>query len=360
MRQSSRTDRWFPSRPRSWPGRPTRKHLTYLDGGELMDVDPATGKVARDGERGQDDFARQARTARSRTAIIASATTWPATCGRRTPRICSSTPTAGSGSTICTTAPACKIGFTGAASGDDPKFSPDGAMRLVHSRSRLCGDSVARAGGTPRVAWRPRPSSAAANGAVVLNGEVDWVYEEELDVRSNYFWSPDSKNHRLSADERDARAAVSRSPTGFPPTRRWTGSAIRSRATPNPEVRVGVVAHRAARRRGCRFPSTPATIHSALWLGRSQDRVGGDPRAATTSAARCTLPAPNMAMRARCSKIGDEKFLDENYDVAVGGGAIVLTQLERRTQPPLPLQLRQGQAACRRRQTRAATDQGRF
>jgi dipeptidyl-peptidase-4 len=26
-----------------------------------------------------------------------------------------------------------------------------------------------------------------------LNGEVDWVYAEELDVRSNYFWSPDSK-----------------------------------------------------------------------------------------------------------------------------------------------------------------------
>ncbi len=27
-----------------------------------------------------------------------------------------------------------------------------------------------------------------------MNGGVDWVYEEELDVRSNYFWSPDSKN----------------------------------------------------------------------------------------------------------------------------------------------------------------------
>ena len=27
----------------------------------------------------------------------------------------------------------------------------------------------------------------------ILNGEVDWLYEEELGVRSNYFWSPDSK-----------------------------------------------------------------------------------------------------------------------------------------------------------------------
>src|SRR5262249_39770498 len=28
----------------------------------------------------------------------------------------------------------------------------------------------------------------------LLNGEVDWVYAEELGVRSNYFWSPDSKS----------------------------------------------------------------------------------------------------------------------------------------------------------------------
>ena len=36
----------------------------------------------------------------------------------------------------------------------------------------------------------------------LLNGEVDWVYEEELDVRSNYFWSPDSKHLAyLQSDE---------------------------------------------------------------------------------------------------------------------------------------------------------------
>ena len=40
--------------------------------------------------------------------------------------------------------------------------------------------------GTPPVAVAPSPNSTT------LNGEVDWVYEEELDVRSNYFWSPDS------------------------------------------------------------------------------------------------------------------------------------------------------------------------
>ena len=35
---------------------------------------------------------------------------------------------------------------------------------------------------------------APAPNAAILNGEVDWVYEEELETRSNYFWSPDSKH----------------------------------------------------------------------------------------------------------------------------------------------------------------------
>ena len=30
-------------------------------------------------------------------------------------------------------------------------------------------------------------------GDGLFNGDIDWVYTEELGVRSNYFWSPDSK-----------------------------------------------------------------------------------------------------------------------------------------------------------------------
>jgi len=28
----------------------------------------------------------------------------------------------------------------------------------------------------------------------LFNGDIDWVYAEELAVRSNYFWSPGSKD----------------------------------------------------------------------------------------------------------------------------------------------------------------------
>jgi Tol biopolymer transport system component len=31
-------------------------------------------------------------------------------------------------------------------------------------------------------------------GDTLFNGDIDWVYAEELAVRSNYFWSPDSKD----------------------------------------------------------------------------------------------------------------------------------------------------------------------
>jgi dipeptidyl-peptidase-4 len=74
----------------------------------------------------------------------------------------------------------------------------------------------------------------------VLNGEVDWVYAEELKVRSDYFWSPDNKQLAyLQMNERQvptypivdysqphAKADLQKYPN--------PGDA-------NPEVRVGVV-----------------------------------------------------------------------------------------------------------------------
>ena len=83
-----------------------------------------------------------------------------------------------------------EVGDSDKESGNDPKFSPDG-----HSISFLRHDSVTvidLRDNKPQaqvLAPVPNPSS----GEDVLNGGVDWVYEEELETRSNYFWSPDSK-----------------------------------------------------------------------------------------------------------------------------------------------------------------------
>jgi dipeptidyl-peptidase-4 len=78
-------------------------------------------------------------------------------------------------------------GFTGAASGDDPKFSPNGDS-ISFIRDHGLSVLHLKSSGSPAVAVASAPKET------VLNGEVDWVYEEELDVRSNYFWSPNSKD----------------------------------------------------------------------------------------------------------------------------------------------------------------------
>jgi dipeptidyl-peptidase-4 len=66
----------------------------------------------------------------------------------------------------------------------DPKFSPDGKFL-----SYLRGHNLyAR-----RIAGGAEIALTSGNDANLLNGEVDWLYSEELDVSSNYFWSPDAR-----------------------------------------------------------------------------------------------------------------------------------------------------------------------
>jgi dipeptidyl-peptidase-4 len=67
----------------------------------------------------------------------------------------------------------------------DPKFSPDGE-RLSYLRKH---DLYVRdiKGGREGALTRDGNEN-------LLNGEVDWVYREELYSRSNYFWSPDGKS----------------------------------------------------------------------------------------------------------------------------------------------------------------------
>ena len=76
------------------------------------------------------------------------------------------------------------IASTGAESGDDPKFSPNGQFVSYVRDHNLY---VHR--------FKDQASEiqlTTTHEDTMLNGEVDWVYLEELNVRSNYFWSPDS------------------------------------------------------------------------------------------------------------------------------------------------------------------------
>ena len=66
----------------------------------------------------------------------------------------------------------------------DPKFSPDGNHVAYVRKHNL----YVRA-----VSGKDEKQLTKDTGDNLLNGDIDWVYAEELAVRSNYFWSPDSQ-----------------------------------------------------------------------------------------------------------------------------------------------------------------------
>ena len=66
----------------------------------------------------------------------------------------------------------------------DPKFSPDGGRIALVRKHNLYVRSTAS--DSEKQLTKDKDEN-------LLDGEVDWVYSEELGVRSNYFWSPDGK-----------------------------------------------------------------------------------------------------------------------------------------------------------------------
>ena len=125
-----------------------------------------------------------------------------------------------------------QIGNSGMQSGDDPKFSPSGNY-ISYIRNHNLYVQPATTSGQPMALTSSRRDT-------ILNGEVDWVYLEELNVRSNYFWSPDStKIAYLQMNETHVPTYPLVNYTLVHPTvheQRYPQP-----GDPNPGVRVGVV-----------------------------------------------------------------------------------------------------------------------
>lgn len=302
--------------PRGLAWSPDGKHLTYIDGGELVDLDPGSNKPhvlvsheklsslagAQGTEQDRDHRERYGMAnylwaPDSKHLIFDSnGRLWIYDLGNGT---------------------GVEIGYAGQGSGDDPKFSPNGEF-ISFIRNHGLAVVPLRTAGTPTVMAAPAPNPAT------LNGEVDWVYEEELDTRSNYFWSPDSRSLAfLQMIEGDVPQY---------PIVDWipVHAAVDQQRYPqpgdtNPDVRLGVVSAKGGRISWVHVPIDQGqdyiprfgwVDHRTLWvetLSRDQKHR------------RIYFADPGTGTAHRVLEISDEKFLDENYDVSVENGWIVLT-----------------------------------
>jgi dipeptidyl-peptidase-4 len=210
-----------------------------------------------------------------------------------------------------------EVASTGAASGDDPKFSPNGeSISFIRNH----GLAVARLKEpkTPTTVVAPAPNKTT------LNGEVDWVYEEELDVRSNYFWSPDSK--RLAYLEMNEAEVPEYPITDWIPTHATVDvQRYPQPGDPNPAVRVGVVSAGGGK-----------TVWVSLPIRAGQDYI---PRFGWVDAKTVWIETLTRDQKHRdiyfadaetgqthvVLQLKDDKFINGEYDVWVGSGSIVLT-----------------------------------
>ncbi|PYU20753.1 MAG: S9 family peptidase [Acidobacteria bacterium] len=118
-----------------------------------------------------------------------------------------------------------------AADIDDAKISPDGRwVSFLRDHDLWLANAD---GGEPRQLTR-------GGSEELRNGELDWVYPEELDLGTAYWWAPDSsKLALLRLDER----AVHKYPLvdALPYTAELTEERFPEAGSPNPVARIGVV-----------------------------------------------------------------------------------------------------------------------
>jgi dipeptidyl-peptidase 4 len=215
-----------------------------------------------------------------------------------------------------TTKTGLQIASTGAGSGDDPKFSPDGAYLSYVKGHNLYANKLKDTSSPVRL--------TDSQADTLLNGEVDWVYEEELDVRSNYFWSPDSR--------RIAYLQMNETPVPEYPIEDWIpthATVERQRypqpGDPNPVVRVGVVGANGGRTKWINLPIDNGSDYiprfgwlnaKSLWI----EILKRDHRTMTLYFADLSTDElkPVLTMT-------DNKFLDASYDLIFFDSNFLLT-----------------------------------
>ena len=300
---------------------PDGKHLTYLDGGSLMEIDPESGKahvivsaekmiplLSSGGTEQDRDHRERYNTPDYQWSPDSKHLLFDAVGRLWLYDLHNGTAT--------------EIHYTGAASGDDPKFSPSGEY-VSYIRDHGLWVANIHNPELPPFNIAPAPAPTADRAETVLNGEVDWVYEEELDVRSNYFWSPDSKNVAyLQMNETNVQHY---------PLTDWIPSHAQvewqrypQAGDANPIAHVGVVSAKGGRTTWMYIPlDDGGYVPRFGWVDRKTlwvETLSRDHKRRTIYFANTDDGEPRLML-----EIVDDKFVDEDYDVTVGAGDMVLT-----------------------------------
>ena len=296
---------------------PTGKHLTYIDSGQMVEVDATTGKthvlISRDKlaplirtggtEQDIDHRARYHMASyiwapdEKHIMFDSNGTLWIYNLENGT---------------------GVQVAYTDTESGDDPKFSPDGTMiSFIRDHGSLAVVRL-RDPGTPHLMVAPSQKPE------ILNGAVDWVYEEELDVRSNYYWSPDSKN--LAFLQMDESAVPMYPLVDWIPVHPTIHlQPYPQPGDPNPDVRVGVVSAKGGRVTWIHLPFKAGEDYiprfgwvdaKTVWV----ETLRRDQKQRTLYFAESSTGDAQKML-----EISDDKFVADNYDIFVERGHIILS-----------------------------------
>ena len=166
----------------------------------------------------------------------------------------------------------------------DPKFSPDGSRLAYLRKHNLYVRHLSNDTETQLTRDKDdRDKDEKKKDTNLLNGEVDWVYAEELSVRSNYFWSPDSKS--IVFLRMDETRVPTYPITDWMPTHPTVDMEKYPKAgDPIPVVRLGVVSASGGDIKWITLTDDPDTyiprfgwvLDGVLWaevLNRTQDRM---------------------------------------------------------------------------------------